>query len=361
MRPEARIEGVAVSAYRIPTDAPESDGTLEWDSTTMVVVEIQGGGAVGLGYGYADRATAVLIEDALAGVLEGRDALGIPGAWEAMVARVRNLGRPGIAAMAVSCCDAALWDLKGKLLGVSIADLLGRRRDSVELYGSGGFCSYDDARLEAQLGGWVAEGLSAVKMKVGREPERDVERVRLARRAVGKAGLFVDANGAWDRKLALRMAEIFAGDGVSWFEEPVSSDDLEGLRLLRDRASMEITAGEYGYGPGYFRRMCAAGAVDVLQADATRCMGITGYMLADAVADAFELPLSSHTAPALHLPACCASLRTRHMEWFHDHVRIEAMLFDGAPVPSKGRIAPDLTRPGVGLELRRADAEEFRI
>jgi L-alanine-DL-glutamate epimerase-like enolase superfamily enzyme len=107
--------------------------------------------------------------------------------------------------------------------------------------------------------------------------------------------------------------------------------------------------------------MLEAGAVDVLQADATRCGGITGFLRAAALCDAFQVPLSSHCAPSVHLPVACAAPRLRHMEWFHDHVRIERMLFDGAPTLRGGHIAPDLSRPGHGLAFRHADAERFRI
>jgi L-alanine-DL-glutamate epimerase-like enolase superfamily enzyme len=201
-------------------------------------------------------------------------------------------------------------------------------------------------------------------MKIGRRPEEDVRRVRAVRAAIGEEPqIFVDANGAYSRKLALKQAESFAELGVTWYEEPVSSDDLTGLALLRNclPAGVELSAGEYGYDSVYFRRMCAAGAVDVLQADATRCKGITGFMRAASVADAFLLPLSSHCAPSLHLHACCAAPRVRHMEYFHDHVRIEHMLFDGALSPLGGEIEPDLGRPGLGLELKDADAQRFAV
>jgi len=296
----APITRLDVSAYTIPTDRPESDGTLAWDSTTVVVVEVHAGGTVGLGYGYADTATAELIRGKLADVVRGRDAGSVTGAWMAMGHAVRNLGQPGIAAMAISAVDLALWDLKARLLGVSLPVLLDAPHARVPLYGSGGFTSYTVEELREQLAGWVHEqGIPRVKMKVGREPARDLERVRAAREAIGgDAELYVDANGAYSRKQALWYAEAFADLGVSWFEEPVSSDDLDGLRLLRDRApaGMAITAGEYGYDTGYFRRMLAAGAVDVLQADATRCRGLTGFLRAGALCEAHHLELSGHTA-----------------------------------------------------------------
>ncbi len=369
MSAPARVSGVPIgrvtaTAYTIPTDAPESDGTLEWDSTTLVLVEAEAGGERGIGYSYTHAAAAVLIEELLAEAVRGRDAMAVPAAWLAMVEQVRNIGRPGLAATAIAAVDTALWDLKAKLLGLPLCDLLGRSRDGVPVYGSGGFTSYDESRLRSQLGGWVEEGIRRVKMKIGRDTERDLERVGTARDAIGEdAALFVDANGAYARKEALGFAHAFERYGVTWFEEPVSSDDLDGLRLIRDRAppGMDIAAGEYGYDAFYFRRMLEAGAVDVLQADATRCLGITGFMDAAALCEAHNVPLSAHTAPAVHLHPCCSALPVRHLEYFHDHVRIERMLFDGVHGTLQGVLYPDLSRPGLGLEFRRADAEPFRV
>jgi L-alanine-DL-glutamate epimerase-like enolase superfamily enzyme len=354
------IETIAVRSLRFPTDAPEADGTIAWDHTTMVLAEIAAAGETGIGYTYASEATATVINETLTDIVRGRNAFEIPALWTAMVGAVRNMGWRGICANAVSAVDVALWDLKAKLLGVPLFVLLGAERKSVPIYGSGGFTSYSNERLQQQLAGWVEnDGCRWVKMKVGSEPEKDLQRVDAARRAVGQATLFVDANGAYDRKQALFFAEKFTG--IGWFEEPVSSDDLEGLRLIRDRApaNMEIAAGEYGYDPFYFLRMLEAGAVDVLQADATRCGGITGFLKAATIADAHGMPLSAHTAPALHLHVCCAAPRLRHLEWFHDHVRIEQTIFDGAPKPRGGEIAPDAARPGRGLAFKRQDAEKL--
>jgi L-alanine-DL-glutamate epimerase-like enolase superfamily enzyme len=363
-RAGAPIERVEARAYRVPTDAPEADGTFEWAYTTLVLVEVTAGGRTGLGYTYGSAALTRLIDTTLAPVLIQEDAFAIPGLWEAMVRQVRNLGWRGLSAAAISALDTALWDLKARLLDLPLAHLFGMSREALPIYGSGGFTSYSDARLREQLGAWVEEdGCRFVKMKVGADPGRDVARMQTARAAIGEAGLMIDANGAYARKQALFYAEEAARLGVVWFEEPVSSDDLEGLRLVRDRAPapVEIAAGEYGYEPFYFRRMVEAGAVDVLQADATRCCGYTGFLKAAALAEAHAVPLSAHTAPALHLPVCCAAPDLRHIEWFHDHVRIESMLFDGAPVPKAGEIRPDLSRPGHGLVLKRADAERFAI
>ncbi|MEF3077047.1 enolase C-terminal domain-like protein [Methylobacter sp. Wu1] len=358
------ITSLQGSAFRIPTATPESDGTLEWTSTTLVLVEAQAGGKTGIGFSYADTATAKLINDLLANVVVGCDALSVAYCWKVMIAAIRNLGRPGICSMAIAAVDNALWDLKAKLLEMPLVALLGQVRPGVRAYGSGGFTSYSTEQLQAQLGGWTDQGMTMVKMKIGREPDRDIARVDAARQAIGQNNaLFVDANGAYSRKQALAMAQAFAKLDVSWFEEPVSSDDLEGLRLIRDSGSpgMNISAGEYGYDSVYFRRMLEAGAVDVLQADATRCAGITGFMQAAALCQAFNVPLSSHCAPSIHVHPCCAAIPVRHLEFFYDHVRIEKMLFDGALEPVKGELVPDLSRPGLGLTFKRADALRYEV
>ncbi len=358
------LERLEASAYTVPTDAPESDGTIAWESTTLVLVEATAAGKTGLGYSYTDASAAGLIRGVLAKAVEGSDALAPASAWTAMARQVRNVGRDGIAATAISAVDVALWDLKAKLLGVSLAALLGRVRDAAPVYGSGGFTSYSIGQLKEQLGGWAAAGMKFVKMKIGTHPADDPARVRAAREAIGDGvQLFVDANGAYARKQAMAMAEVFAERDVAWFEEPVSSDDLEGLRLLRDRApaGMEIAAGEYGYDLTYFRRMVEAGAVDVLQVDATRAGGITGFLRAAAVAESFGLPVSAHCAPTLHAPLGCAWPDFRHLEYFHDHDRVEHMLFDGAPTPEGGMLRPDPSRPGLGIEFKRRDAERFEV
>ena len=362
--PDATIDRISVSAYRIPTDYPESDGTLEWNATTMVGVETSAANRTGIGYTYADRSTALLVKDLLAPLIDGRDAMSVTRHWAAMIHAARNLGRPGIVSMAISAVDSSLWDLKASILGISLVDLIGAVRDSIEVYGSGGFTSYDRAQLQHQLRGWIDRGIGKVKIKVGREPGQDAERAAAAREAIGpEAQLFVDANGAYTRKQALAFAEQFSTTGISWFEEPVSSADLEGLNLLRTRApaGIDIAAGEYGYDLPYFERMLSHGAVDVLQADASRCGGLSGFLRVSALCEARSIPLSAHCCPGLHVHACCAARAAIHLEYFHDHERIERMLFDGAVEPREGMAIPDRSRPGLGLEFRKSDARKFEI
>jgi L-alanine-DL-glutamate epimerase-like enolase superfamily enzyme len=361
---EAPIDRLDVSAFTVPTSSPEADGTLAWSETTIVIVSVAAAGVEGLGYTYADTSTAALIEHRLRDLVLHKSALDSGALWMAMNVAVRNLGRLGICSMAIAAVDNALWDWKGRFLRLPLVKLLGQVRPAIPVYGSGGFTSYSNQELARQFGGWVSEGIRAVKMKIGSDPDADPGRVKAARESIGPGvKLFVDANGAYSRKQALEKAEQFRQFDVSWFEEPVSSDDLEGLRLLRDRApaGMEIAAGEYGYDAYYFRRMLEAGAVDVLQADATRCAGVTGFLQADALCCAFGLPLSAHTAPSLHAHLCCATQRARNIEYFYDHVRIEQMFFDGAAKAEGGMLRPGLSGPGLGLALKHQDVEKYRV
>jgi L-alanine-DL-glutamate epimerase-like enolase superfamily enzyme len=359
------VESVEASAYTIPTDAPESDGTLAWDSTTFVLVSVRAGGQVGTGYTYAGTPVVDVVGSKLADVLSGEDALAPPARWAQMQHAVRNLGKPGLAAEAVSAVDIALWDLRARLLDEPLVIALGAVHDATPIYGSGGFTSYDNDTLQEQLGGWAEAGIPRVKMKVGRDPDADVGRVEAARSAIGDdVELFVDANGAYHRKQALWWAHRFADYDVRWFEEPVSSDDLEGLHQLREHgpAGMDIAAGEYGYHLPYFHQMLTAGAVDCLQADVTRALGITGVLKVAALCDARGMDLSLHCAPQISGQVGTAVWHMRHLEYFHDHIRIEGLAFDGTMEPEPGGVLrPDRSAPGHGLTVKHADLEQFRV
>jgi L-alanine-DL-glutamate epimerase-like enolase superfamily enzyme len=362
--PALPVEAVRAAAYRIPTDGPERDGTFAWDSTTLVVVQVRAAGRYGMGYTYADASAASLATGALATAITGRDAMDVEACWQAMQRAVRNIGRSGVAGCAISAVDAALWDAKARALGVSLAALLGRCREAVPVYGSGGFTNYDDARLREQLGGWVErDGCRHVKMKVGTDADDDPRRVAVARSAIGAAELFVDANGGYGVRQALRLLQSCADQGLRWFEEPVSCDDVEGLRRVRAAcgAAVDVAAGEYIFTLDDARRLLAGRAVDVLQADVTRCGGITGFLKIAALCEAHHLELSGHCAPALHLPVAAAVAGLRHLEWFHDHVRIEQALFDGAPRVQGGAIRPDASAPGNGLAFKVADARPHLV
>ncbi len=359
----ARIDRIRAAAYDVPTSAPEADGTAEWSSTTLVVVHVAAGGVEGLGYSYAGAPCAALIDGVLADVVLGCDAMATSRIQHASSVAVRNLGRPGMAACAISAIDTALWDLKAKLLDIPLVDLFGASRDDVPVYGSGGFTTEGPDELLSDIERWRRDGIRLFKIKIGRDRDADRRRIDaiVAALADGET-LFVDANGAYTPKDALSMAAWMGERGVAWFEEPVSSDDRPGLRFVRERAPpcMSVAAGEYGYTPDAFRALLEGGAVDVLQADSTRCLGFTGFLQAAALCDAWHRPLSSHCAPALQVAAMCHAQRGVHMEYFHDHVRIESMLFDGVPDVRGGRLVAQRDRPGHGLSFRERDAERFR-
>jgi L-alanine-DL-glutamate epimerase-like enolase superfamily enzyme len=359
-----KITGIDASVFVVPTAGPEADGTAAWDRTTVVLVEAHAeGGLAGLGYTYGAAAAARVVRDLLLDAVRGRPVDDVGAAWQAMLGAVRNAGLPGVVACAISAVDAALWDLKARAHGVPVFRLLGAHRDAVLIYGSGGFTTYPEAMLAEQLRDWVERGIPRVKMKIGRDEAADLRRVAAARAAIGpEAELFVDANGAYGVKQAIRLAERFSGEsGVTYFEEPVSSDHLDELAEVRAAVEPAVAAGEYGYTPWYFREMLQAGAVDILQADVTRCLGLTGWLQAAALAFAFGVPFSAHCAPSLHAQVGCAAPQLSHVEWFHDHACVEAMLFDGVPSPAGGELRPDPERPGLGLELKRTEAERWRV
>jgi len=360
------VEALTAASYVIPTDAPEADGTLAWDSTGMIVVTASAGGEHGTGWSYGSPAAALLVADPLAPAVVGRSAMDLPGAAEAMSRAVRNIGRQGVAAIAISAADIALWDLKARLLGLPLAALLGQVRPDVPIYGSGGFVCYDEHRTTEQLTGWVAGDLiPRVKIKIGESwggnERRDRVRVALARKVIGPGPeLYVDANGGYGTGQAARVGGWLTDYDVTWFEEPVSSQDPSGLARVRQQVRPDVAAGEYSWTLADTARLLDAGAVDCLQLDVTRCGGVTGFLAGAALAAARSVQVSGHCAPNAHAHVAAAVPNLRHVEYFHDHQRIERMLLDGALDPAGGVLTPDLGRPGLGVEFRRQDAEQYR-
>jgi L-alanine-DL-glutamate epimerase-like enolase superfamily enzyme len=358
---------ISSSTFTVPTDLPEADGTLSWDSTTVVTVTVEAGGVTGLGWTYATGACRSVIEDTLVDAITGIDVMSVPACHEAMVRACRNQGRPGVVSCAISAVDIALWDCKAKILGVSLADLFGRCSEEISIYGSGGFTTYDDQTARGQLERWVGEwGTRFVKIKIGESwgacEARDIARTTFAREVIGNGvALFVDANGGYNRKQAVRVGRELAEEtGVTWFEEPVSSDDLIGLNQIRQQVPLDVAAGEYGYDETYFARMVSADAVDCLQIDVTRCGGYTSWMRSAAMAGSRGLEVSAHCAPNLHAHVAVSVPHARHIEYFHDHQRLDSILFDGVLKPHDGVLVPLRDAPGHGMMLKEADAAKYR-
>jgi L-alanine-DL-glutamate epimerase-like enolase superfamily enzyme len=358
------ISDVHAEVYRFPTDTRNSDGTLSWDATTAVVVQVAAGGLTGLGWTYSTSGAAALVQRELRDAIVGRNAFDVPSAWESMVRGCRNLGRPGVTSAAIAAVDIALWDLKARLLDLPLHALFGRARETVPVYGSGGFTSQSEAELRKQLDGWQRAGCTAVKIKVaqswGTNVARDLQRTALVTSVMAEgAEIMVDANGGYTVGQAARVGAQYDELGVVWFEEPVSSDDLVSLASLRGQLRCDIAAGEYADSVSYVRRMLQAEAVDCLQVDVTRCGGYTEWLRCAAVAGSHQLQISAHCAPALHACVAAAVPNLRHVEWFADHAKLEPLLVDGVPEVRDG--AMHLTQaPGHGMTLR-ADASTFLI
>jgi L-alanine-DL-glutamate epimerase-like enolase superfamily enzyme len=363
MADSRQITTVESAVYEFPNARPESDGTLTWTSTVAVVVHAEACGKRGLGWTYSSPAGKSVIDQQLALAVSGRDALDVSGSWEAMVRACRNLGRPGIVSAAIAAVDIALWDLKARLLGVPLHGLFGRARESVPVYGSGGFTSLDADQLREQVEAWVEAGCTAMKIKVaedwGSNVARDLERVRMLRSlAPDGTVLMVDANGGYTPGQAARVGAVYDELGVAWFEEPVSSDDLPALAGLRQQLRCDVTAGEYADSVQYVERMCAAGAVDCLQVDVTRCAGYSEWLRCAAVAAAHGLQVSAHCAPALHAAVAASIPNLRHVECFADHAALEPLLVDGVPAVRDGAMRLS-DQPGHGMRLA-ATATAYR-
>jgi L-alanine-DL-glutamate epimerase-like enolase superfamily enzyme len=360
------VTDVSVRVFTVPTDRPEADGTLAWSETTLVLAEVAAGGNRGMGWTYASGGCRPIIEQQLSSAVSGANVLDVPRCHEKMVRACRNLGRPGIVSCAISAVDIALWDCKARLLGVALSSLFGRSGDDVKIYGSGGFTTYDETTATQQLERWTeAQRIPRVKIKIGESwgscEDRDLARIRHARRVIGPdVELYVDANGAYSAKQAVRFGQRMQAEAdVIWFEEPVSSDDLEGLRTVRHQLALDVAAGEYGYDEPYFERMLGADAVDCLQIDVTRCGGYTSWLRAAALAGARSMDVSGHCAPNLHAHVAAAMPNVRHVEYFWDHERIETMFFDGVLDPGGGILVPDPALHGHGLTLKEADVRPF--
>jgi L-alanine-DL-glutamate epimerase-like enolase superfamily enzyme len=358
------IRTLDVRAFRVPTEVPEADGTLQWSATTIIVVRVHVADVVGLGWSYSHGSCVPLIRSVLAPLVVGRDVLDTPSVWQSMQRAVRNLGRPGLVSCAMSAVDIAMWDAAARIVGLPLCRFLGQVKRSVPVYGSGGFTNYDNDQLSDQIRGWLASGLTRIKIKIGADrgtaAERDLARTTLARAVAGDSTeLYVDANGAYSVGQAIRVGDRLAGLGVTWFEEPVSSDDRDGLRRVRDAVAADVAAGEYGYHLPDFAALVPV--VDCLQVDVTRCGGYGEWLRVAALAAAHQREVSGHCAQNVTVHVAAATPNVRHLEWFHDHDRIERLLFDGVLVPAGGTVSPDMSAPGNGLSLKEVDAQRYRI
>ncbi len=356
------IAELSAAVYTFPTDEPESDGTLTWHATTAVTVQVHAGGVHGLGWTYSSPAAAQIIRDKLAPIVTGLNPFDVEACWSAMHRACRNFGTKGLVMQAISAVDIALWDLKARLLDVPLTGLFGAVRTQVPVYGSGGFTSLDDRQLADQVEVWNRAGCTAMKIKIGQDwgtaTERDLLRIRQLREfADTDVTLMADANGGYTLGQARRIGRSLDELGVTWFEEPVSSDDLTGLKAVRSALTCDVAAGEYASDVYDMAQLLPS--VDCLQLDVTRCGGYTGWLRGAALASAHNMQVSAHCAPSLHAAIGAAVPNVRHVEWFIDHARLEPLLVEGAPTVSAGVLHLDADKRGHGMRLR-ADADEYR-
>jgi L-alanine-DL-glutamate epimerase-like enolase superfamily enzyme len=262
-----------------------------------------------------------------------------------------------LVAHAISAVDIALWDLKARLHGVPLSTLFGGSRASVPVYGSGGFTNLDDAAFDAQIETWASAGCRAMKIKIGRDRGGDLSwdlarAQRLCAAAPADTALMVDANGAYTVGQACRVGAALDQLGYSWFEEPVTSDDTEGLAAVSHSVRCDVAAGEYA-NDGY-DVAALLDAVDCLQLDVTRCGGYSGFLRWAAMAATRGVEVSGHSAPSLHAPVAAAVPNLRHLEWFVDHARVEPLLVDGTPQVQDGMLPTSgAGEPGHGMTLTK--------
>lgn len=364
---KAVVETLHAAAYTVPTEQAEADGTASWDATTLVVVTVSAAGVTGTGWTYGAPAVVDVVHDVLRSVVVGTDVAATPAIWAGMVAAVRDHTRVGLCGYAVSAVDIALWDLKARLLGCSLSTLWGRVRQSAPIYASGAFTTFTTTQLDQQLDAWVDDAaIPRVKIKIGEargtRTERDVARIRQTRRRVGSdTELYVDAAGSYTVKQAIRLMDEVEDSDVIWCEEPVNSNDLAGLRLIRNHVSADVAAGQYGSDLAYFARLCDAEAIDCVQIDATRAGGYTEWNRIAALAAAHHLEVSAHGAPNLHAHVGVATPNLRHLEYSSDHARIERLLFDHPLDPTGGQLSPHADLPGHGMNLCTRNAGPYRV
>lgn len=349
-----KITGIEATAFTVPHTRPIGSALGTYDGAGWIVVHVHTAeGPTGCGFtmGLDTRGNAAVlacIEHDLAPLAEGRDALAPEALWQAMWAPMKPRMRAGIGLQALSAIDIACWDIVAKSAGLPLNRLLGGYRQNVPVYGSGGWVTLDDGELVAECQAFAEQGITAYKIKIG--TKRDVERVALLRREMGDDfTLFVDANQRYIVREAVEMSHRLAEFGVGWLEEPVIADSVDDLAETARRSAVPIAAGENTYLRWGFREMCERRAVSFLQPDAVRCGGVTEFMKAAHLADAFNVSLTSHLAHELHVSLVGASPAGYLVEYVN---LFDPGLFDGDFTVKDGHLrVPDSPGHGVAFNM----------
>jgi L-alanine-DL-glutamate epimerase-like enolase superfamily enzyme len=355
-----KIKSVNVHLVSLPLKNAVADSWRRVESVGYTIVRIatdQGleGHAVTYRDGSGGHAIRSLVNHGIAPRLIGRNPLETEVIWQELVQCFRGIGRKGLTFCALSVIDIALWDLKGKILGLPLYRLLGGNNPKVPVYASGGWTSHSDDALVAEARGMVGQGYGTIKIKVGVEggdnPKRDIRRVHMVREAIGPdVALLLDANNCWDTATGVRFANSVRDCDIFFLEEPVIADDIPGLARFKRGTDVPLATGEHEYTKYGVRDLVLAEAADVIQVDATRTGGITEVLKIAAIIQAWNLKFAPHSMPYMHMHLVAALPNSLFVESLNLYEGLTAHVYRNAPVPSGSYLQiPDL--PGLGLEL----------
>ena len=389
-----RITDVTTIKLHYDMPVPMADAIHYMPARPTLLVQVHtDGGLVGLGeaaaYGGALASTEAVILNELRDTLLGEDPFTVERLWAKMATRSHQRGRSGMLMMAISGIDIALWDIVGQATKTPLYRLLGGYRDEVTAYASAGFYARDKgvADLAEEVGTYASRGFKHVKIKVGRNPEvllnplhamqahdyatvsleEDAERVRAARAAVGpRVGLAIDANNAWTPSIALEFMQGVGEARISWLEEPVSTDDLDGSADVARTLATPVAGYETETGLPGFRDLIARRAVDIVQPDVIWTGGITECRKVAALAQAAGLPVIPHvfssavsTAANIHLIASIPNAGLLEFDQNPNPLRDELFEEPFAVSPDGTVSLPD--RPGLGVTLRQDTVDRYRV
>ncbi len=357
-----KIVRVRSHLLSLPLPRPVKTSAHDIRTVDTVFVELETDmGAVGTGYCFAfgpkrARALHALVEDLLP-LYEGQDPTAPRALFDKAWRSINFLGHTGAAVMALAALDTACWDLAAQGAGLPLYKFLGGGRDQIPTYASSGlWLDYSIEELIAEARRFLAQGHRAMKMRLGRSPREDVERVRKLREAIDpEVKLLADVNQGWNEATAIRVGRELEPFNLYWLEEPLPFEDLEGCARVAAALTMPIATGETDYGSLGMKRHLEARAADILMPDLQRMGGVTEFLKAATLCEAFHTPVSSHLfmETSCHLIAAASNgLILEHMDWWQELFEKPLQLKEGQVV------LPD--KPGIGLGVNRKALERFR-
>lgn len=389
-----RITDVTTVKLTYDMPIPMADAVHYMPSRPTLLVRVHTDeGIIGLGEsasygGYLEGIEHVILDELRQTIL-GHDPFRVERLWSMMASRAHQRGRRGMLMMAISGIDIALWDIIGQATRTPLYRLLGGYRDTLDAYASAGFYARDKTPqdLADEVGGYAAAGFKVVKIKVGRNPElmsnmlhdmiepgyatasfeEDVERVRLARAAIGKGvGLAIDANNAWTPPVALKFLREVDEFDIRWLEEPVQTDDIDGSALVAHQLDTPVAGYESETGLAGFRELITRRAVDIVQPDVIWTGGITESRKVAALAQAFGMPVIPHVFSSavssianMHFIASLPNAGLLEFDQNTNPLRTELFEEPITVLPDGTVKLPD--RPGLGVTLNQATLDRYGI